>query len=145
MAPILFLAFGMMAVTSVQIDAVYYYYLRSRASYPWDTSVESLFNNRSRKIWRALITLGGLVLLYLAGWSSLDTTPAQFPVFAPVIAAFLLWIVLLRIAMQVFLTSRGPIRATALALACIIPLGLIVLCCVIAFLFPVLHSVFNNQ
>lgn len=144
MATLLYLIFGMMAVTSVQIDVVYYYYLRSRAAYLEDIRIETTFNSRRRKIWRVIITLGGLVFLYLAGRSSLDTMPEQFPLIVSVICGFILWVILLNISTKVFLTSRESIKAEALALAFIIPLALIGLFCIMAHMYPSINSIINR-
>lgn len=143
MCSIIFLILGMVVLTSVQNDTVYYPYFMSGAGTVY-TPVVLIQAPLKRKMWRLCFTLVGLGLLFLALRSSLTDMPEMYPRIAAVIAGFIIWIILLRISFRVFLNSRTQVKGATFACAFMIPLALLGLLCVIAYMFPRLDLVINN-
>lgn len=137
MTTLIFLLFGIIAMTLVQIDVVHYRYLKSRTPLPDSIRIDMMFNSPRRKFLRVVVTLLGLGLLFLSVRSCLENTPAeQYPMLLSIILTFILWIVVLHIFIKFVLKPNRPLTATSISLTFILPLVLIGLVYVIAHIFP---------
>lgn len=143
MRTILLLLFGMLVITSVQIDAICYSYIMSRSSHI-RTPFNLVFTPFKRRVWRLVFSLAGLWLLFMAARSSLREMSEYFPQVVSLIGGFLLWIGLVRISTKFFLRSPGGVGAGSIAMTFILPLVLVSLICVSASLYPGIYSIINK-
>lgn len=143
MTAIIFLILGMIVLTSVQIEAVYYPFFMSRAGTEYTPAV-LIQSSFKRKMWRLGFTLAGLGLLFLATHSCLAEMPDMYHRIVALTIAFVLWIILLRVSFRVFLNTRAQAKAATFACAFMIPLALVGLLCVMAYVYPGIDMIFNK-
>ncbi len=143
MTTIIFLILGMVVLTSVHIDVVYYPFFMSRAGTEYTPAV-FIQTSLKRKMWRLFFTLAGLGLLFLAANICWVDMPDMYHRIVALIIAFVLWIILLRVSFRVFLKTRAQAKAATFACAFMIPLALVGLLCVMAYIYPGIEMSINT-
>lgn len=140
----LFLILGMVAVLSTQIYSAFYRYLLSKSHFSEAIRIESMFNSTGRNILRYMLILVGLGLFFLSGYCCLNEMPEHFPLLLSFIFGFIFWILLLQLSFKIILNVNHSITATSIVLAFSIPLVLIGLILVTAYLFPNVHPIMQS-